>query len=107
MTNLILHFLDKEALENTWKAKTKMLIKFLEIDNWKSNQDILFFSIIDWGFRYQRPQHLAKNFADNGHRVYYFNTALNKHKTKLSKSKNVNIVEFYHYSIDGIYEMKM
>jgi glycosyltransferase involved in cell wall biosynthesis len=33
--------------------------------------DIIFFSIIDWNFRTQRPQHLAKNFSKLGYRVIY------------------------------------
>ncbi len=35
-------------------------------------QDILVFSIIDWHFRFQRPQHLAKSFAKTGRRVFFF-----------------------------------
>ncbi|HML39490.1 MAG TPA: glycosyltransferase [Bellilinea sp.] len=34
--------------------------------------DILVFPIIDWDFRFQRPQQLAKQFAQNGYRVFYF-----------------------------------
>lgn len=34
--------------------------------------DVFVFSIIDWHFRIQRPQHLAREFARAGHRVYYF-----------------------------------
>jgi GT2 family glycosyltransferase len=33
--------------------------------------DIFVFSIIDWTFRTQRPQHLAREFAARGHRVFY------------------------------------
>jgi len=33
--------------------------------------DILFFSIIDWDFRIQRPQHLARSLAEAHHRVFY------------------------------------
>ncbi|WP_419686476.1 glycosyltransferase [Burkholderia theae] len=34
--------------------------------------DVFVFGIIDWHFRIQRPQHLAREFARAGHRVYYF-----------------------------------
>ncbi len=34
-------------------------------------QDWLFFSIIDWHFRFQRPQQLAVQVAEAGKRVYY------------------------------------
>ena len=33
--------------------------------------DVLCFPIIDWGFRIQRPQHLMRQFASTGHRVFY------------------------------------
>ncbi len=38
--------------------------------------DILFFSIIDWNFRFQRPQHIASRLARQGHRVFYLKTSL-------------------------------
>ncbi|MDR7485189.1 MAG: glycosyltransferase [Armatimonadota bacterium] len=37
----------------------------------RSLYDVLFFSVIDWGFRFQRPQQLACQFAAHGHRVFY------------------------------------
>lgn len=40
--------------------------------NWKG--DILFFPVIDWDFRTQRPQHLAIQLAKQGYRVFYFTT---------------------------------
>ena len=33
--------------------------------------DVICFSIIDWSFRFQRPQQLMSQFAANGHRVFY------------------------------------
>ncbi len=33
--------------------------------------DVFFWSVIDWHFRTQRPQHLARALAGNGHRVFY------------------------------------
>ena len=33
--------------------------------------DIYVWAVIDWHFRVQRPQHLARALADGGHRVYY------------------------------------
>lgn len=34
--------------------------------------DIFRFPIIDWNYRWQRPQQIAVQFAKDGHRVYYF-----------------------------------
>ncbi len=36
--------------------------------------DIFIFPIIDWHFRIQRPQHIAKRLARRGYRVIYFST---------------------------------
>ncbi len=33
--------------------------------------DVFFWSVIDWHFRTQRPQHLAQALAGKGHRVFY------------------------------------
>ena len=32
------------------------------------------FPIINWNYRYQRPQHILKHFSTNGHRVFYLTT---------------------------------
>ncbi|GAW29465.1 glycosyltransferase [Carboxydocella sp. ULO1] len=82
---------------------------------WK--YDILCFPIIDWGFRYQRPQQLMTHFADKGYRIFYFTTTFNLAKekdepkleireirnnvweVKLSLVRNLNI---YKDSIDDI-----
>ncbi len=36
--------------------------------------DVLIFPVIDWHFRYQRPQQLAKELGSRGHRVFYFSS---------------------------------
>ena len=36
--------------------------------------DVIVFSIIDWDFRFQRPQQLATQFGRHGHRVFYLST---------------------------------
>jgi len=33
--------------------------------------DVVIWAIIDWHYTKQRPQHLARNFAQRGHRVFY------------------------------------
>ena len=38
--------------------------------------DLIFWSIIDWEFRHQRPQHLAAGLAARGHRVFYVSVRL-------------------------------
>jgi len=36
--------------------------------------DIVLFPVIDWGFRFQRPQHIARQLGSRGYRVFYFST---------------------------------
>ena len=36
--------------------------------------DVVCFSIIDWDFRYQRPQQIMAQYAADGHRVFYLST---------------------------------
>lgn len=44
---------------------------FKPLDKSNTLPDILIFSVIDWDFRIQRPQHLAQALAKQGHRVFY------------------------------------
>ncbi len=37
--------------------------------------DIICFSIIDWSFRFQRPQQIMAQFARQGHRIFYLNVS--------------------------------
>jgi len=36
--------------------------------------DVIFLPAIDWGFRFQRPQHLARELGSRGYRVFYIST---------------------------------
>jgi GT2 family glycosyltransferase/glycosyltransferase involved in cell wall biosynthesis len=40
--------------------------------------DVMVFPVIPWEFRFQRPQHLATQFARAGHRVFYFETLFHR-----------------------------
>jgi GT2 family glycosyltransferase/glycosyltransferase involved in cell wall biosynthesis len=58
--------------------------------------DIIVFPIIDWDFRFQRPQQIALQFAKDGHRVFYICTTFHT-------GKHPDI-----YSIhDGVYEVHL
>ncbi|HEY3204021.1 MAG TPA: polysaccharide pyruvyl transferase family protein [Thermoanaerobaculia bacterium] len=37
----------------------------------ENRHDVVCFPIIDWDFRFQRPQQLMKRYAEAGHRVFY------------------------------------
>jgi GT2 family glycosyltransferase/glycosyltransferase involved in cell wall biosynthesis len=55
--------------------------------------DVIFFSIINWDFRYQRPQHIASRFARDGHRVLYVSGDLRKQDAYCVKELTKNIYE--------------
>lgn len=40
------------------------------------NADVIVFGVIDWHFRFQRPQQLSLGFAKRGHRVFYVSSEL-------------------------------
>jgi GT2 family glycosyltransferase len=42
--------------------------------------DVVVFSIIDWDFRVQRPQHLSRRLADRGYRVLYVSVQIDTHQ---------------------------
>jgi len=46
--------------------------------------DIFVFPIIDWEFRFQRPQQIASRLAKKGHRIFYFRTTFNTFSGELS-----------------------
>ena len=60
------------------------LDSFLTVDK-NSNPDVFVLSIINWNFRYQRPQHIAKELADSGRRVFYVEMELAEGKMQLTK----------------------
>lgn len=51
-----------------------LLSKLIKHNN---KSDILVFPVIDWEFRVQRPQHLARELAASGDRVIYLTTLFN------------------------------
>ena len=57
--------------------------------------DILIFPIIDWFFRFQRPQQLALQLANSGHRIFYINTVFCRgEQPRISKlQKNIYFVQ--------------
>lgn len=47
--------------------------------------DIFIFSIIEWDFRYQRPQHIASGLAETGRRVFYVEQTMTAGGPELSR----------------------
>lgn len=69
------------ANANSWDARVKTVqLNLMTTENTiltlhSTCPDIIQFAIIDYDFRFQRPQHMARRMAQNGHRVFYVNTA--------------------------------
>ena len=68
----------------------------------KENKTILFFSIISWNYRYQRPQHIAKSFSDDKHSVYYFDADFNSSKVKQLKINSLNIIKCKNSNVKNV-----
>lgn len=61
-----------------------------------NNEDYIFYGVIDWHFRYQRPQHLALNIASRGKRVFYISPSFNLSKNPgFTQEKISNEYEIY------------
>ena len=65
-----------------------------------NKSDIIIFSVINYEFRYQRPQHFAARFAENGHRVFYINANFVSKDSIKSVSNNL-------YAVDSIMKIVM
>ncbi|WP_052380302.1 glycosyltransferase [Paenibacillus camerounensis] len=65
--------------------------------NKPKSYDIFRFPVINWNFRWQRPQQISKQFAESGHRVFYFSvdvTPLGKDNLSYAEvADNVSIIE--------------
>lgn len=97
------------ALQNTWQARAakmerlfqKEKISILSKDYTK--YDVIILGVIDYDFRFQRPQHFASKYAENGHRVFYIN-ANHFNPTNVTQIKeNLFIVNINNKSYSAIH----
>jgi len=67
--------------------------------------DIIILSIIDWAFRIQRPQHIAKDLATQGHRVYYINANFSNMSSKQQViDDRLHVITMHSHSLLRIYD---
>ena len=66
--------------------------------------DVIILSIINYDFRYQRPQHIASRFSADGHRVFYFNANFNTDFSVVKENENLFIINISHSNASNIYE---
>lgn len=88
------------ALQNTWLTRVKKMLNVfntnlkLIINEDYKKYDIIILAVIDYDFRYQRPQHFASRFAQNGHRVFYVNANHYNENSIQKIEENLYIVNF-------------
>ncbi|MZQ83733.1 glycosyltransferase [Paenibacillus sp. 5J-6] len=67
--------------------------------------DVFRFPVIEWDFRWQRPQQISVQFAENGHRVFYFSIDTadlnNPNLTREEVEKQVSIKKL-HNNVWGV-----
>jgi len=86
------------AQSNSWDARASMALhtldksKNLMLAQTYNKYDVIILSIIDFDFRHQRPQHLALNFAVDGHRVFYFNANHFSDNSIVNEEENLYVV---------------
>jgi GT2 family glycosyltransferase/glycosyltransferase involved in cell wall biosynthesis len=54
--------------------------------------DIVILPIIDWSFRFQRPQQIARQFAEHGHRVFYVATTFKPRPEPTGKLDDLRLI---------------
>jgi hypothetical protein len=60
-----------------------------------STYDIVCFPIIEWDFRFQRPQQLMLRFATAGHRVFYLSQTFRPSGTQSISARNATMFSRY------------
>lgn len=54
------------------RASREAILQRMQKDFVQEGRDVFVFAVIDWHFRIQRPQHIARSLAAGGRRVFYF-----------------------------------
>lgn len=89
-----LHVEDKKLTNNQIEILNQNYTKY----------DIIIFSVIDYDFRYQRPQHFAASFAKNGHRVFYINANYHQGNSLKQINENLYLINLSNDMASAIYE---
>lgn len=79
--------MDDDLLDGQQRARRVKKI----IDRSYTRHDVLVFSVIDYDFRYQRPQQIADHFARKGHRVFYFNSGFTDEGEPIVEERDNNL----------------
>lgn len=97
------------ALCNTWEARARLIENELNkgIDLILSQEydkfDVIILGVIDFDFRFQRPQHFATRFAENGHRVFYINANHFNPQSIIRVQDNLFVVNLHNSEFSAIH----
>lgn len=80
---------DEQIIEHSPLLGNTQYIKY----DLPSSYDVFRFPVIEWDFRWQRPQQIASQFADANHRVFYFSIDTNGIDNQSSKNDVTNRVQ--------------
>ena len=91
----------REHIKPIYKFDETRVSTILKKQNTKV--DIIILGVIDYGFRYQRPQHFAERFSDSGHRVFYVNANFSQNMNYKKINSNLLEVTFANPENGAIY----
>lgn len=97
------------AYQNTWQSRAKTMEDIFDkklqtiLSASYVNYDLIVLAVIDYDFRYQRPQHFAAKYAANGHRVFYINANHFKPNSIDEIQDNLYIVNLYNEEFSAIH----
>ena len=81
-------------------AEAEKALQLDPVATGRRTHDVICFSIIDWEFRYQRPQQLMSQFAAHGHRVFYISTS-RFHSADQGAAPRVRLINCLLYTSDA------
>lgn len=97
------------AMQNTWNSRMKVMENAFNqeqqtiLNSNYENYDVIILGVIDYDFRYQRPQHFATRFAENGHRVFYINANHFNPDSITEIQDNLNVINLHNDKYSAIH----
>lgn len=97
------------AQDNTWLERAKTIQSSFDkelsliLGQTYTKFDVIVLSVIDYDFRFQRPQQLAVRYAQNGHRVFYFNANHFRENAVYEIQKNLYVLNIYNETCSAIH----
>ena len=97
------------AADNTWLTRAAVMENSFNkelgiiLGQKYTSHDVIILSVIDYDFRFQRPQQLAVRYAGNGHRVFYFNANHFNEYSVCEVRKNLHVIDVHNDKYTAIH----